>query len=594
MAGNTDDTIRVLHVDDEPELLELTAAFLERESEAFDVVGETSAEAALDRLEDDRVDCVVSDYEMPGMDGQAFLEAVRARRPALPFVLFTGQGSEEVASAAISAGVTDYMQKSVGSSQYEVLANRIRNAVENYRTRSRYDRQRQAIETAREGIAMLDADGRFTYVNRAYAALYGYEPEEMVDEHWALVYPEDGVARTRDEILPVVERAGRWRGETVGLRADGTTFVEDHSLAGTDDGGLVCIVREVTGEDPTSSDAVDPARVLENAPDMVHVVDDEGIIRYANPAAATMTGYARKALVGSHIERLMDEDDLEAAREFIRERLSAWPDVRSAEFEWTLHTADGEAVLCDSNVRPLFVEGEWVGLVGVVRDVSDRIEREQLLTERKEEVERQNERLETLASVVSHDLRNPLNVAMGRLELAGEDCESEHLADVAAALSRVEEIIEGTLTLVREWRSVEETTPVTLESFVTDCWENVATGAARLDVEGAPTILADPSRLRNLLENLLRNAVEHGGADVTVSVGPLPDGFYVEDDGEGIPASEREQVFEAGYTTLQGGTGLGLHIVGAIARAHGWAVRASVGNAGGARFEVTGVDVVED
>ncbi|PSQ57994.1 MAG: HTR-like protein, partial [Halobacteriales archaeon SW_9_67_25] len=115
-ALSAGEDITVLHVDDDPDVLDITATFLQRADRRFEVVTETDPDAALDRL-DGGVDCVVSDYQMPAMDGLAFLDAVRDEAPELPFVLFTGKGSEEIASDAISAGVTDYLQKRTGTDQ---------------------------------------------------------------------------------------------------------------------------------------------------------------------------------------------------------------------------------------------------------------------------------------------------------------------------------------------------------------------------------------------------------------------------------------------------------------------------------------------
>ena len=108
-----------------------------------------------------------------------------------------------------------------------------------------------------------------------------------------------------------------------------------------------------------------------------------------------------------------------------------------------------------------------------------------------------------------------------------------------------------------------------------------------------PVVRADERRLKQLLENLLRNAVEHGGGDVTVRVGDLADGFFVADDGPGVPESERERVFETGYTTAEDGTGFGLSIVTDIVEAHDWEIRVTESDGGGGRFDVNGVDIVE-
>ncbi|MFC6794983.1 GAF domain-containing protein [Halobaculum halobium] len=219
---------------------------------------------------------------------------------------------------------------------------------------------------------------------------------------------------------------------------------------------------------------------------------------------------------------------------------------------------------------------------------------ERTLRENRDELRRQNERLEEFVSVVSHDLRNPLNVATGRMDLARDDCESEHFDAVERAHSRMEALIEDLLALAREGEAATDLTPVDLTSTVRECWTNVETGDASLVVDADRAILADERRIRQLFENLVRNAVEHGGDGVTVTVGGLDDGFFLEDDGVGIPADRRESVFEAGYSTSEEGTGFGLRIVKQVVTAHGWEIRACDGRDGGARFEVTGVTAADE
>ncbi|MFB6200836.1 MAG: sensor histidine kinase [Halorhabdus sp.] len=203
------------------------------------------------------------------------------------------------------------------------------------------------------------------------------------------------------------------------------------------------------------------------------------------------------------------------------------------------------------------------------------------------ELERQNERLETVAGTVSHDIRNPLTVARGNVELLREDIDDEAETEVAAiedALDRMETIIEDVLALARQGTTIEATERVELETVAEDAWSSVATRDATLSIADTRPIDADRERLRRLLENLFRNAVEHAGTDVTVEVGVTDDGFYVADDGPGIPPGNRAEIFEYGHTTEPEGTGLGLSIVETIADAHGWSV--TVENDGGARFDV--------
>ncbi|WP_199268265.1 PAS domain S-box protein [Halorhabdus sp. CUG00001] len=222
-------------------------------------------------------------------------------------------------------------------------------------------------------------------------------------------------------------------------------------------------------------------------------------------------------------------------------------------------------------------------LVSHAESALDRLEHEQQL-------ERHNERLDQFASVVSHDLRNPLQVAQGRLDLAREECDSTHLDAVAQAHERVETLIDNLLTLAQTDSQINAPTAVTLADVLDSSWQAVEATEATLTSEIDKTIQADPNRLQQLLENLFRNAVEHGDEDVTIRIGPLPEGFYVEDDGPGIPEGEREDIWEDGYSGTEEGTGFGLAIVEQIVEGHGWNIRLTDGSDGGARFEITGVE----
>jgi len=250
---------------------------------------------------------------------------------------------------------------------------------------------------------------------------------------------------------------------------------------------------------------------------------------------------------------------------------------------------DGElfGTLCFASTRPrevAFSDAERTFIELTAQWIGRELERRR----RKAELQRQVERLDEFASLVSHDLRNPLNVAMGRLDLALE-ADSERRDDLESAreaLSKMGRLIDDLLALAREGELVSEPERVSLSTVARGAWTTVESPEAELVVEDA-TVEADPDRLEQLFGNLFRNALEHGGADVTVTVGPHGEGgFYVADDGPGIPPEERERAFESGFTTAEDGTGFGLAIVAEVAEAHGWSVRVTDGVDGGAKFVV--------
>lgn len=176
-------SVEVLHVDDEPSFTDLAKTYLERVDEHFSVTRVSTTVEALNQLEDADFDCIISDYEMPTTNGIEFLEIVRTQYPDLPFILYTGKGSEEVASEAIAAGVTDYMQKGSGTEQYEVLANRVRNAVEKYRAQEKFwdalTWYQRLVEQDLTGVFIIQ-DEEFVYVNERFADTFGYDQSDLI------------------------------------------------------------------------------------------------------------------------------------------------------------------------------------------------------------------------------------------------------------------------------------------------------------------------------------------------------------------------------------------------------------------------------
>ncbi|MFB6159911.1 MAG: sensor histidine kinase [Haloferacaceae archaeon] len=202
-------------------------------------------------------------------------------------------------------------------------------------------------------------------------------------------------------------------------------------------------------------------------------------------------------------------------------------------------------------------------------------------------VERRNDDLEAFARLLSHDLRNPLNVAQGQVEMLSDEAAPERVEALRSALDRMDELVGDALTLVRDDANPVDPRPVSVRASAEEAWTTVETRDATLTVEGDRELRADPGLLRNVFENLFRNAVEHAGEEVHVTVGLLEDGFYVEDDGPGVPEHERDDVFEIGFTTSADGTGFGLGIVRHVVEDHGWEIDLETGHAGGARFEIS-------
>lgn len=214
-----------------------------------------------------------------------------------------------------------------------------------------------------------------------------------------------------------------------------------------------------------------------------------------------------------------------------------------------------------------------------------RVDRQTELQRRARKLEAQNEQLDRFASRLSHEMRNPLSVLEARLSLARDTGVEEHFEHMDRSIRRMSRLIEDTLALARDGVIDVAVDPVSLSDLAWVYWDGIRTPHTNLEVTTDATILADEDRLHQLLSNLFRNAVEHTGRGVTVTVGDLSDGFYVEDDGSGIAPADREAVLMTGTSEMAHGTGLGLAVVRRVAEAHGWSLRLTESDDGGARFE---------
>jgi len=592
----TETQITVLVVDDDRAMRELTTEWLERHRDVLTVVDEPNAAAGLERLETNRIDCVVSDYEMPAADGIEFLRQVRARDDSVPFVLYTGRGSEAVASEAIAAGVTAYVQKSSGSEHYELLANRICNAVAKTRAERRVEHERDRFRTLFDRlsqpvaeVAYVDETPIVRGVNEAFEQRFGYDADTVVgDSLDAYIVPE--AYRTEAEAINEHVRSGG----SLEARADGTReFLLQNAVYDDGTGGFA-IYTDVT-------ERRERRRTLERQRELfrrTQEIADVGAWQYDVETGASILTDEALAIHGLDPSAdLTPEQSLDfyhpADRPEIREAFERAQEAgESYDLECRLIDADGDERWVRTRGDPQ-LDGDSVTRVrGTIQDVTDVTER----TRRQRALRRQNERLDRFVDTVSHDLRSPLNVARGRLGEIGDD--HPVVADTAAfaAVERAHERMASLLTdmrrLARGGAPVVDPEPVVLSAVARESWRVVETADADLTVaiDDECTIRADESRLKQVFENLFRNAVEHGAPDVTVRVESHEGGFAVEDDGTGIPATDQESVLEPGYTTAEAGTGFGLRIVEAAVEAHGWSLDVLAGNDGGARIEVHDVE----
>jgi len=397
------------------------------------------------------------------------------------------------------------------------------------------------------------------------------------DESWLdVVHPED-----REQVAAVESLNP---GESVDLRyrlgtAD-PVWVRDVAAVPQDRPDVIDgVLFEITGEErrrqelETESHLLD--QLFESIPVHLYVKDDEGVhLRVSDHLEK------RVEFVGKTDAEIAADGDPRGERGLRDDRRvieSGEPILDKEEYlsgldQWSL----------TSKVPWTDERGEVQGIIGVSRDITERKRAEKQLRE-------ETERLEEFADIVSHDIRNPLTAALGRLELAESTGDPAHLDETVAALDQADAIIDDVLTLARHDPDIDPEW-VSLQRLCHGAAHSITAPRAEIEFPSDEDLLADRSQLRRLLENLFTNAVQHGGTEVRIDVEVLDDGFAVTDDGPGIPPDERDRVFEESYTTHPDGTGFGLPIVAEIVDAHGWSVSVTGGEDGGARFEITGVE----
>ncbi|GGL47348.1 PAS domain S-box protein [Halocalculus aciditolerans] len=357
--------------------------------------------------------------------------------------------------------------------------------------------------------------------------------------------------------------------------------------------------RVATGEVELWEDESFLRALVENTSEGLLTIDTDSVIVFANPAIERILGYDPAELVGSSKMTLIPE----RLRDAHQRGLQQYIDTGERHFDWdgvelvALH-ADGHEVPVSVSLREHEYDGERL-FTGIVTDITEQKRRERQLRQ-------QNEELEEFADVLSHDLRNPLTVAQAHLRMARENHsgESERLQTVDRSLERIDDIVTDMLARARE-ETVDVSGAISLRDVVVDAWETVATANATLDPPDPKwRVRANRSRVRQLVENLMRNsvehgspgppsqaredAVEHGGEGVTVRVRVFDDGtgFVVEDDGTGFPP---EIVSGTSAAESRERGRYGLYIVGTVAAEHGWSVSFAESESGGARVEFTDV-----
>jgi PAS domain S-box-containing protein len=376
MAEADDHAPTVLCVDDDEDTLLLVAEHLE--DLGLDTVSLSDPEAAVERVDDPAVECVVSDYAMPSMTGLELLAEVREHRPNVPFVLFTGQGSESLASEAIGEGVTDYVLKD-GTDPYRRLRERVGRAVAEGRAERTRRRYTKLLGASDEVVLVLSPGGEIRDVSESVERVFGYRPDEVlgtdVEEY---IHPEDaedvfdrlaGLLSDEESAERLELRVRDGHDEWVTVEAWAKDFVADPDV-----GGVVVYLRDVT--ERAEREAWVRA-VIENSTDVTSVVTSDGTVQYKGGSCRSVFGYDADELVGRDVTAHIHEDDLERLRDIFEPVVDTPGSVAGPATYRFSGPRDGwrwvESVVSNPDTDAVS------GLVVNTRDVRERVEQERTL-----------------------------------------------------------------------------------------------------------------------------------------------------------------------------------------------------------------------
>ena len=546
---------KLLYVDDDDECRrDIETAF-----EGWAVTTATSGATAVETFENDtEFHCVVSAGSLPDTDPLSVYRSVAEVDDSVPFVLFTEPISATRIRDAFRAGVADVVCKQPADCDTEPSG--------------------QPSGEQLAGTQPTEEGGGSSAEEAATTA----SATQIVDQQ-----PTDGVAGLRHRVDDLVVYHGSDLQET--------TFNVSRSLMSAADDEVAVKVEWALQSLATELGA---------SQCVLYMTDEEA-------AQLTKTyGWQDEEIADPHLD-----DPVMSSIGDDQIPNSAFPGFEAClqQFESVCYDAtassEGEPDFTEEQgtllALPIIIEWQLTGTIVITTPIPRRWTesvREQLTSvgeliihtvqrrNRRAELEQQNERLEQFASVISHDLQNPLSVVSGYLELAMDTGDTDRLEPAVDAAERMETMLDEMLTLARAGQAIGETEPVEPAKIVDDAWIGVDAPSATLTAEGLealPTVEADPTRLTEAFENLFRNAIDHVGEDVSITVSATADGngIAVADDGPGIPEAKREKVFEHGYTGGNG-TGLGLAIIERIIEGHGWSIHLTESESGGAKFVI--------
>ncbi|MFW6197041.1 MAG: PAS domain S-box protein, partial [Thermoplasmatota archaeon] len=383
--------MKILLVDDEVSFLEQAEIFLTNEEERFVIDTSPSAKDAMSKLEENRYDAIISDYQMPNIDGLEFLEIIREEKGLeIPFVIFTGKGREEVAIKALNIGADRYIQKGGDpKSQYGVLAQAVKQEIKHY-MESKKRKEVEAklsslVEASEDPIYIVDRDCNILFANKAELEKTGMRLDEIVNSSFIESHPESDAIEFRERVNDVL-KTGEPKVHEVKHEKNGKYYYRTLSPIknpSTDEIDRIAVISKDISDRKKMEDDLKESeekyrKLVETTGDLIFIHDEKGNIKFVNNAGLEFSGYTEDEVMGKNIMEFLPENELETLLERKKKRIEEGNQDRQ-NFETAFINKDGERMEVDIQSTPLIENGEFNGELVVARDITERKEKEEKL-----------------------------------------------------------------------------------------------------------------------------------------------------------------------------------------------------------------------